>query len=258
MKDLEDLLVNTDFSQNSKNKEAIKAMLLNTFKCEGSKNYAGGKMSIDKKRFKPYAVVAAAVVTVGVLMAACGEEIVKNFQQFTVGRYASFIVTDDNAYGRFSQNESQVSLFDYKSEIEREKGIFTYFDTIDDVKPYLAFSPLMPVSLPIGFAIDRISLFNDENSQPLPLGSNMYLNVYYTDEEKAQQIYMQIRQMNEESAFISSGSNDMQFISINGQVGVVDGKNSYVEIDGVMYMIMAGMANEVTQYDVTKMAKSLK
>jgi hypothetical protein len=258
MKDLENLLVNTDFSQNSKNKEAIKTKLLNTFKCEGQKNYSGGKMFMKKNRFKPYAVAAAAVVTFGVLMAACGEEIVRNIQQFTVGRYASFIAADGSANGRFSRKESQVSLFDYKSELEQENGIVTYFDTIDDVKPYLAFNLLIPVSLPIGFSIDRISLYNDENGQPLPLGSNLYLNVYYTDEEKTQQIYMQIRQMDEETGFVSSGSNDMQYISINGQTGVVDGKNAFLEIDGVMYMIMAGRANDVTQDDVIRMAKSLK
>jgi hypothetical protein len=258
MKNLEDLLVNTDFSQNSKNKEAIKTELLKKLECEGQKKYSGGKMAMKKNRYKPYAVAAAAIVTVGVLMAACGEEIVKNFQQFTVGRYASFIAAGDSANGRFSNNESHVFLFDYASEIDREKGLVTYFDTISDVKPYLAFSLHMPAFVPTGFAIDRISLYNDENGQPLPLGSNMYLNVFYTDEEKTQQIYMQVRQMDEETAFVSSGSNDMQYISVNGQVGVVDGKNVYLEIGGVMYMIMAGMAYGVTQDDVANMAKSLK
>jgi hypothetical protein len=150
-------------------------------------------------------------------------------------------------------------VFSYEKEIEREKSTVTYFNTINEVKPYLAFNPLMPVSLPKGFALDRISLFHDENGGPLPLGSGMYLNVYYTDADKRQQIYMQLRKMNEESAFIASSSPDMRYITINGHKGVVAVKSVHVEIDGVMYMILADFtADGVTQQDVIKMAETLK
>jgi hypothetical protein len=116
----------------------------------------------------------------------------------------------------------------------------------------------MPVSLPKGFTLDRISLFNDENG-PLPLGSNMYLNVYYTNADKTQQIYMQLRMMNKESGFTASGSPDMRYITINGHKGVVAVKSVHVEIDGVMYMILADFtADGVTQQDVIKMAETLR
>jgi hypothetical protein len=87
----------------------------------------------------------------------------------------------------------------------------------------------------------------------------MYLNVYYTNADKSQQIYMQIRKMNEETGFTASGSPDMRYISINGHEGVVAVKSVYVEIDGVMYMILADFtADGVTQQDVIKMAESLR
>jgi hypothetical protein len=267
MKDLEDLLDNTDFSQDSRNKEAIKARLLDTLK--------KGDLSMKRFRFKPkYAVAAAAVVAVGITMAACGEEIVRIVQQFTVGKHATFVAYEDDANARltgqvltremddgsviaFSFNDG---VFSYEKEIEWEKSTVTYFNTINDVKPYLAFNSLMPVSLPSGFALDRISLFHDdENGGPLPLGSAMYLNVYYTDADKTQQIYMQLRKMNEETGFVASGSPDMRYITLSGHKGVVAVKSVHVEIDGVMYMILADFtADAVTQQDVIRMAESLK
>jgi len=63
--------------------------------------------------------------------------------------------------------------------------------------------------------------------------------------------------MNEETAY-SSGSKDMRYISINGQRGVADDNIVNVEIGGVMYMIMAGRAESVTQNDIIKMAESLR
>jgi hypothetical protein len=86
----------------------------------------------------------------------------------------------------------------------------------------------------------------------------MYLNIYYTNADKTQQIYMQVRKMNEETGFTASAGPDMRYITINGRKGVVDSNNVHVEIDGVMYMILAGRSNGVTQQDVMKMAQSLK
>jgi DNA-binding protein len=264
MKNLEDLLNNTDFSQDSKKKEAIKAMLLTMLKREEKENHAQGGIFMKKNRARPYVVAVAAAFTVCVLIAACGEDIAKAVQQFTIGRYAVYFAPDAEQVKQIEAESGmsrsvgfRMALFSYDAEIESEKGKVAYFDTIDDVKPYLAFNPLIPVSLPTDFALDRISLFCEENGRPLPLGSNMYLNVYYTNAEKTQQIYMQIRLMNEETAY-SSGSKDMRYIFINGQKGVVADKNVNVEIGGVMYMIMADMAESVTQDDVIKMAESLR
>jgi hypothetical protein len=51
MKNLEDLLNNTDFSQESKNKEVIKAMLLNTIKNEEQKKYSKDRV-VRKLQFQ--------------------------------------------------------------------------------------------------------------------------------------------------------------------------------------------------------------
>jgi hypothetical protein len=269
MKNLEELLNDTDFSQDSRNKEPIKARLLVKF--------AKGEISMKKFKLRQVYVAAAAVFAVGITIAACGEDIgdfaKKIVQQFTVGKYATFVAGDDTVNARSNVKETQSvvletdegvimvgsrpAVFNYEAEIEREKGTVTYFDTINDVKPYLAFNPLMPVFLPDGFAIDRICLFNDENGGPLPLGSNMYLEVYYTDAAKTRQIYMQLRLMNEETGFTASAGRDMRHITLNGHKGVVDGNNVHIEIDGVMYMILADYAG-VTQKDVVMMAETLK
>ena len=296
MKNLEELLNNTDFSQDSRNKEAIKTRLLNKLE--------KGDIYVKKFRFRPVYAAAAAILAVGISMVACGEEIIKIVQQYTVGKHATFVAAEDGigssglntedglvtarSIGNdglsmyFTDEEIATArstgqtltremddgsviavsfnddVFSYEKETEREKRWVTYFDTINDAKPYLSFNPLMPASLPGGFALDRISLYNGEDGRPLPLCSNKYLNVYYTDADKTQQIYVQIRLMDKETAFWASGSPDMRYITINGHKGVVAVKSVHVEIDGVMYMIFADKVEGVTQNDVIKMAESLK
>ena len=117
MKNLEDLLNNTDFSQDSMNKEAIKAMLLNTLKCEEQKKYASDGISMRKNRFRPYAVATAAALAVSILVAACGEDISRVIQQFTIGQNASFVVTGDGINIHFNPGESQAKLPDGHSAI---------------------------------------------------------------------------------------------------------------------------------------------
>ena len=260
MTDLEDLLNNTDFSQESKNKENIKAMLLNKHVTKQTKNNTRGGIILNKNRFrKPYAIAAAIVA--GVLIAACsvfyGEQIINGVMQLTIGRHATFIVYEDSRNIATAPADMQVR-FDYHAEIEREKSLVTYFDTIDDVKPYLAFEPLMPFFIPAGFTLDRISLHNDENGLPFQANSSWYLDVHYTNAAKTQQIYMQLRLMDEETGFTASANSDMRSISINGNEGVVFGNNVIVEIEGVMYLILAGWAESVAQDEVIRMAESLR
>ena len=298
MKDLDDMLSNTDFSHESTNREAIKAKLLQNF--NENQNYAKGKIIMKKNHFKLMLTAAVFVVlTFGISMVAYGDNMIKIIKQFMVGEHAKFTVADNRNSSRAIPDAIKGQLFDAEGNelvefpedsgeiynnlgervteisIENEDGsmvkistydacseldenMYTYFDTIDDVKPYLAFDPLMPNLLPDGFAIDRICLFNDENGNPAPLGSNKYLSVYFTDADKSQEIYMQLRLMDEETGFESSASNDIREITINGHKGVIDGKNVDIEINGVMYMIMAGSCNNVTQDAVIKMAESLK
>lgn len=141
---------------------------------------------------------------------------------------------------------------------EYESAHSTYFDTFDDVKPWLAFDLLAPGVLPDGFAIDRIFLYNGENGETAPLGENKYLSVYYKNTDKTQEIYLQVRLMDAETGFEAGASPEMREITINGNPGVLDGKHLDVEIDGVMYMIMANSCESVTQADVIAMAESLK
>ena len=258
MNNLENLLYNTDFSQDKKKKEAIKARLFYKIESRQMKD-AKGKASLKARIRRPYAAVI--FITVGALIAACsvfyGEDIIKAVRNINIGKHATFVVFEDSRNIDNSAIDIQ-TRFDYHTELEREKGLVTYFDTIDEAKPYLAFKPLMPVFLPAGFSLDRISLLNDENGFPLELGSLWYLDVHYTNAEKTQQIYMQLRMMDKDSGFTASANSDMRSISINGHEGVVFGNNVIVEIDGIMYFILAGWAESVTQDDVVKMAESLK
>lgn len=303
MRDLEDLLRNTDFSRESTNKNSIKQRLLSGI--HENQNNANGVINMKKRGIKPAFIIAATVaLTLVFTIAVNAETIIGIIERFTVGEHAEYFVTvDDVTRSREIPEQMRGQLFDADgneltefpddpSEIydsngslataitfenedgsmfkvmvnegseqdhaDREKAISTYFDTIDDVKPWLAFEPLMPGVLPDGFAIDRISLFNDENGETAPLGSNKYMNLYFANAEKTQEIYMQVRKMDDETGYGADASPEMRAITVNGNPGVIDGKNLDVEIDGVMYMIMANRCESVTQADVIAMAESLK
>ena len=302
MKDLDDMLNNTDFSHESTNREAIKASLLLNF--NEKQNYPKGKIIMKKNHFK-LALTAAVIVvlTFGISIVAYGDNMINIIKQFMVGEHAKFTVAehrnstrpipdglkgqlfdaDGNELVEFPDDEKEIynnlgesatiictenddgssfkiATYDEldKERSKSEENMYTYFDTIDDVKPYLAFDPLMPSLLPEGFSVDRIGLFNNKDGSPEPLGSNKYLSVYFTNADKSQEIYMQFRLMDDETGFEGSASKDIRPITVNGNQGVIDGKNADIEINGVMYMIMAGSCNDVTQDDVLKMAESLK
>jgi len=230
-----------------------------------------------------YAAAAAAVLMFGISMAVYGKDVIRIIRQFTVGEHATFTLIDDSSHKNHSRPDMMARINPYMADKDGIEGIreyrdengrtilvssapagvvdleiYTYFDTLNDVKPYLAFSPLLPGLLPDGFALDRIGMFNDENGSPGPLGAGKYLSVYFADDGRTQEIYMQIRLMDEETAFESSSSSrELRRITVNGYEGVVDGKSISVEIDGVVYMIQAGRCESVTQEDVIRMAESL-
>jgi hypothetical protein len=276
MKNLEDMLGNTDFSR-SGNKDAMKNRLLLMLE---ENNSAKGMIIMKQLRFK---TIAAVVLLLGIPMAFYGRDMIRIIRQFTVGEHATFTIIDDG--GREPERiDAEQRLEWAKAHVAANPGhilgwieengdrtfvsaagvmtvkaadeIYTYFNTVDDAKPYLAFSPLMPGILPDGFALDRIGIVNVENGRLDP-NSSKYLSVFFVDAGKSQEIYMQIKLMDEETAFGSShNSLEMRSITVNGYEGVVDGKSIHVEIDGIMYMIRAS-GEDVTQEDVIRMAESL-
>jgi hypothetical protein len=296
MRDLEDMLKNTDFSDES-DKAAMKSRLLTKF--SETQNNKQGEIYMKKRVFRPAVIAAAIVITTFALTAAVNAGSIMNIiHTFTIGDHAEYSVVEypDGVLEELQTRRSEIpaeiqgQLFDkegsvlteypedgklynadgipvvvrdssdggytIKSVEENENEMYTRFDTIAEAEPYLAFDPLMPDTLPEGFALNSIAVFNGEDGKPV--SENKYLEMFFSNAGESQEIYVQLRLMDEETRFDNAVSPEARKISINGSIGIIDGKMLNVEIDGVMYMISALNCESVSQDDMIAMAESLK
>lgn len=136
---------------------------------------------------------------------------------------------------------------------ERQNSKMTTMTNPEEAKPYLAFDFSLPGYLPDGYVFDRIQLFNDENGKPVE--NCEYAYVYFSNGDHTKDIYLQLRLMNEETAY-EAGIGNVEEIEVNGNKGVIGEGNIDVEIDGVMYMLMAS-ASGIDNEQLIKMAESI-
>lgn len=135
----------------------------------------------------------------------------------------------------------------------REDSQMTTLTDPEAAKPYLAFDFSLPAYLPKGYAFDRIQLFNDENGNPVE--NCEYAYVYFSNGDKEKEIYLQLRLMNEETAY-AGDFKDAKPVKINGHEGVMNDRQLDVEIDGVMYMFFGQNAG-IHGSELLKIAESL-
>lgn len=140
-------------------------------------------------------------------------------------------------------------------DIERQKHAqkTTLFTRLEDAKPYLAFEAHSFPYVPAGYALEGYRIFNDEHGKPYQGTKYLEMNFYQNGNPDAY-IYVQARLMDEETAFGSSCSDNIEKTSINGYEAILDGSNVDILIGDVMYMICA---NDLPQSETVKMAESL-
>jgi hypothetical protein len=140
-------------------------------------------------------------------------------------------------------------------ELQKSKlDDYTVMTDFEEAKSYLSFDFSLPAYLPEGYVFDRIRLYNDETGKPIK--NCDYADVYFTNGDHARDIYLQLRLMNEETAYEASIGN-VEEIDINGNKGVIGEGSIDVEIDGVMYMIRVH-ASGIDNEQLIKMAESIK
>ncbi len=136
---------------------------------------------------------------------------------------------------------------------ERQNSRMTAMTDLEEAKSYLAFDFSLPGYLPQGYAFDRIQLFNDESGKPVK--NCEYAYVYFSNTDHSNEIYLQLRLMNNETVYEASIGN-VEEVEINGNKGVVGEGFLDVEIDGVMYILRA-KASGIDTDQLIKIAKSI-
>lgn len=282
---LEDKLSQQDFSKEG-NKEEIKNKLLLKLEKNNS-NIEGDDNMKFTKGFKPKNIAAASLICiVGFSAAIYGADMVR--KSLTIGDHAEFFLPEkdiDDSEVDYSGDliENDIFVFDEEgnklalSEIPATGGTFynddegititssnapfdnsavTLFDTFDEVKPYLAFNLLVPTVLPEGFNIDEIYMYNNEDGNIAEEGKNYYLNYNLLNSE-GHRIYVQVRLLNEETAFATGATHNAKEIDINGNTALLDESTLYVSIDEAMYMFI-DTSRSLSSDELVEMAKSLK
>lgn len=125
---------------------------------------------------------------------------------------------------------------------------------LEEAKSYLSFDFSLPAYLPEGYAFDRIRLYNDESGKPIK--NCDYADVHFTNGDPSKDIYLQLRLMNEDTAYEADIGN-VKEIEINGNKGIIGEGSIDVEIGGVMYMI-AAHASGIDDEQLIKIAESIK
>ncbi|AEG61363.1 DUF4367 domain-containing protein [Desulforamulus ruminis] len=161
----------------------------------------------------------------------------------------SYVESQDGDGNTISKYEALTQ----KEYDERQRSKMTTMTNLEEAKPYLSFNFSLPRYMPKGYAFDRVQLYNDENGKPYKDGE--YAIVFFSNGDRTKDIYLQLRQMNERTAY-EADIGDVEQIEINGKKGVIGKGNIHVEIDGVMYMFMASKAG-IDNEQLIKMVDSI-
>lgn len=140
-----------------------------------------------------------------------------------------------------------------KEHNELQNSGMTAVTKPEDAKPYLAFDFSLPGYMPAGYAFDKIQLYNDENGKPVR--NCEYAEVSFSNGDHARDIHLQLRLMNEKTAYEADG--DVEEIEINGNKGVAGEGTVDVEIGEIMYMFSAGTSG-IDNEQLIKMAESIQ
>lgn len=121
-----------------------------------------------------------------------------------------------------------------------------------ELDKYALFKVKLPKYLPEGFAFERGEFYTSEKGAV----NGKYLNLYFTSTKEGQEISMQLRYSDEETAYEMSTSGKLEKVQVNGVDAVmVNGRNLDWEADGVLYGINT---RGLDRAEVLKIAESIR
>lgn len=253
-----------------------------------------GENIMKKKPRKIIAIAAAAsLVLCLTLSAVYAEELYRIIKTVMLGNHATYTVVEDNresiplpeglniklydedgneatarqAGKQLFNAEGEPMVIDFNGENfvaitaeeyqrqrnEANSNYLTFYDISDD-PGYFICDVLMPGYLPEGYSFNRMEYYVSAPGElPTELNSEKYINVYYSN--GVNEMYEQIRYMDAETAFESSGDTNIQKINIGGNEAVINGKCLDIQIGDVMYMLFGN--DDINMEELIKIAESL-
>ena len=138
-----------------------------------------------------------------------------------------------------------------QAEARDKEGIRTLTNPAE-LSESTAFQVKLPSYLPEGYAFSRAELYLDEQG----IASPKYISLYFDEAGTGNEIYMQQRLADEETAYSSSTENEIKPIKIGDADAVIMGGNSIAwEANGVMFDLVAQGLDES---ELIRVAESLE
>lgn len=240
-------LLRTDFSTEERSKEVIRERLLLKLQHqqkEGKDRREAPRVKgwLPHRLLKPAFLVALIMMFLGSFaMTSYAQDFYQAVKAVFVGNHAKYLLWDGTDTGSKPNQTSEQN--NAKTDIEN----------LDKGKSYLAFDFLLPSYLPEGYSYSRMALFKDEQGRLSK--ESEYALIYFSNGEADKDISMQLRLMNEDTAFEGDLA-DAEGIKINGHEAVKGRGNVAVEIDGVLYMFRS-RSSGIPDGELLKMAESL-
>ena len=285
LQELETELYNLDFSETSNKNEVMKKVFSQIEREEVIKMKK--KISIKKM-----VTVAAATLSLTLFMqTAVAKEIVDKIIQVISLNHIEFIQTQEREFVDISVpqvlkgklftkegKEIQVLTADiqelYTAEGEkirnfdmttgeiitekeakkaRDESMMIETDT-SKISDYTCFTVKLPSYLPEGYTFDRAEYYKDENGK---VENSKYVDLYFMNETTGQELFMQERFADEETAYQIGTDGAIEEIQVNGNKAVLlDGRNIDWESEGVLFGF-SGQGN-ISKEELIKIASSIK
>lgn len=276
-----------DFSAQSLNREKN----LETLKNKLSDINDEKENIMNKKIRKPVAFAAVSAALLCFTITVYGQDLVQIIKTVTLGNHAKYQVTDDsrttgpvpkeligqifdedgnalteckkgqvlyNAKGQeviiYNDGNKDI-LITLEAKQSMEEGQAVTFSDMKEGQSYFICDTLMPAYLPDGYTFNHIGFYSDPRDKAnAEVDANKYMSLHFTKDKE--EIYAQIRYMDEETAFESTAGKNVQKVKINGYDAIVDDNEVSVQIGDVIYMFFGN--KNIDNKELVKIVESLK
>ena len=135
----------------------------------------------------------------------------------------------------------------------RDESMMVETDT-SKLSNYTCFTVKLPSYLPTGYTFDRAEYYKDENGK---VENSKYVNLYFMNKTTGEELFMQERFADEETAYQIATDGTIEEIQINGNKALLfDNRSIDWESEGVL-LALSGRGN-ISKEELIKIASSIK
>ena len=135
----------------------------------------------------------------------------------------------------------------------RDESMMVETDT-SKLSNYTCFTVKLPSYLPTGYTFERAEYYKDENGK---VENSKYVNLYFMNKTTGEELFMQERFADEETAYQIATDGTIEEIQINGNKALLfDNRSIDWESEGVL-LALSGRGN-ISKEELIKIASSIK